>query len=78
MCLQWQYYDGVNKNKTIIGNNVFVGSNCSLIAPLKIDDSSFIAAGSTISKNVSKNDFSIARARQNIIKNARKKFLKVK
>ena len=71
-------YDGINKNKTFIGNNVFIGSNCALIAPIKINDSSFIAAGSTISKNVSKNDFSIARASQNIIKNAGKKFLKGK
>ena len=71
-------YDGINKNKTFIGNNVFIGSNCSLIAPIKVDDSSFIAAGSTISKNVYKNDFSIARARQSIIKNASARFLKGK
>ena len=71
-------YDGVKKNKTIIGNNVFIGSNCSLIAPIKIANSSFVAAGSTISNNVAENDFTIARTRQQIIKNGRKKFLKVK
>ena len=70
-------YDGINKNKTIIGNNVFIGSNCSLIAPIKIGNKSFIAAGSTISNNVDQNDFSIARAKQQIIKNGRIKFLKV-
>ena len=70
-------YDGINKNKTVIGNNVFIGSNCSLIAPIKIGNKSFIAAGSTISNNVNQNDFSIARVRQQIIKNGRSKFLKV-
>ena len=70
-------YDGINKNKTVIGNNVFIGSNCSLIAPIKIGNKSFIAAGSTISNNVNQNDFSIARVRQQIIKNGRSRFLKV-
>ena len=70
-------YDGVKKNKTTIGDNVFIGSNCSLIAPIKIANKSFIAAGSTISNNVDKNGFSIARAKQQIIKNGRSKFLKV-
>ena len=70
-------YDGTNKNKTIIGNNVFIGSNCSLIAPIKIGNKSFVAAGSTISDNIPQNDFSIARAKQQIIKNGRNKFIKV-
>ena len=71
-------YDGIKKNKTIIGSNVFIGSNCSIIAPIKINSNSFIAAGSTISNNVGKNDFSIARARQQIIKDGRRKFIKEK
>ena len=70
-------YDGINKNKTTIGNNVFIGSNCSLIAPIKIGSKSFIAAGSTISNNVNNSDFSIARPKQQIIKGGRRKFLKV-
>ena len=70
-------YDGIKKNKTTIGDNVFIGSNCSLIAPIKIGNKSFIAAGSTISKNIDKNGFSIARAKERIIKNGRSKFLKV-
>ena len=70
-------YDGIKKNKTIIGDNVFIGSNCSLIAPIKIGNKAFIAAGSTISNNVDKNGFSIARAKQQIINNGRSKFFKV-
>ena len=70
-------YDGIKKNKTIVGNNVFIGSNCSLIAPIKIGDKSFVAAGSTISNNINKDDFSIARAKQQIIKGGRSRFLKV-
>ncbi len=69
-------YDGKNKNQTIIGDNVFIGSNCSLIAPIEIGNQSFIAAGSAISDNVEIKDFSIARAKQKIIKDGSKKFLK--
>ena len=69
-------YDGRNKHKTIIGRNVFIGSNCALIAPIKISDHSFIAAGSTVSDNLGIRDFSIARAKQKIIKEGSKRFLK--
>ena len=69
-------YDGKAKHKTIIGNNVFIGSNCALIAPIKISNKAFIAAGSTISNDVGVNDFSIARAKQKLVKKGRKKFLK--
>ncbi len=57
-------YDGKNKYKTIIGNNVFVGCNANLIAPIEIHDDSFIAAGSTVNKNVPKATLAIARAYQ--------------
>ncbi len=57
-------YDGVNKYKTIIGDNVFVGCNANLIAPIEIHDDSFIAAGSTLNKNVPKGTLAIARAYQ--------------
>lgn len=57
-------YDGKNKYKTIIGDNVFVGSNSNLVAPLTISDNSFIACGSTITSDVPKNTLSIARSRQ--------------
>jgi bifunctional UDP-N-acetylglucosamine pyrophosphorylase/glucosamine-1-phosphate N-acetyltransferase len=69
-------YDGKTKHKTVIGKHVFIGSNCALVAPIKIKDNAFIAAGSTISKNVGADDFSIARAQQKIVKKGRKKFLK--
>ena len=57
-------YDGKNKHKTIIGNDVFVGSNSNLVAPINISDNSFIACGSTITTDVPKNTLSIARSRQ--------------
>lgn len=57
-------YDGVNKYKTIIGNDVFIGCNVNLIAPIKVEDNAFIAAGSTVDKNIPKNTLAIARAFQ--------------
>ena len=57
-------YDGVNKHKTIIGDNVFIGSNTNLIAPIEIKDNCFIAAGSTITKNLEENTFAISRVSQ--------------
>lgn len=57
-------YDGFNKAKTIIEDDVFIGSNTALIAPLKIANGAIIAAGSTISQNVAENDLAIARAEQ--------------
>lgn len=57
-------YDGVNKNKTVICDNVFVGCNTNLIAPVEIKENSFIAAGSTITKDVPKDSLAIARAKQ--------------
>lgn len=57
-------YDGVNKSKTIIGDKVFVGSNVNLVAPVTVEDNSFIAAGSTITKLVPKDSLAIARERQ--------------
>ncbi|HWL25015.1 MAG TPA: bifunctional UDP-N-acetylglucosamine diphosphorylase/glucosamine-1-phosphate N-acetyltransferase GlmU [Ureibacillus sp.] len=57
-------YDGKNKYKTIIEDRVFVGCNSNLVAPVKIGEGSFIAAGSTITKEVPKDALAIARARQ--------------
>jgi bifunctional UDP-N-acetylglucosamine pyrophosphorylase/glucosamine-1-phosphate N-acetyltransferase len=57
-------YDGYNKSKTEIGNNVFIGSNANLIAPLTIGNGAYIVAGSTITQNVADNDLAIARERQ--------------
>lgn len=57
-------YDGQNKYKTSIGNNVFVGSNSTIIAPIKLGDNSLIGAGSTITKDVPADAIAIARGRQ--------------
>lgn len=57
-------YDGQNKYTTTIGNNVFVGSNSTIIAPVTLGDNSLTAAGSTISKDVEKDAIAIGRSRQ--------------
>ena len=61
-------YDGIKKYKTIIGKNVFIGSNTNLIAPLNIEDDVIIAAGSCVNKDVKKGSLFINRAKENIIK----------
>jgi bifunctional UDP-N-acetylglucosamine pyrophosphorylase/glucosamine-1-phosphate N-acetyltransferase len=66
-------YDGIKKYRTKISNNVFVGSNTSLIAPIKIDKNAVIGAGSVITKNVKKNSLAITRALQEEILNYRRK-----
>ncbi len=62
-------YDGKKKNKTKIKNKVFIGSNSSLVAPVTINESSVIGAGSVITKNVSKKSLALSRAPQVEIKN---------
>ena len=57
-------YDGANKHQTKIGNDVFVGSDCQLIAPVDIADGATIGAGSTITSDVNKNQLAISRAKQ--------------
>lgn len=57
-------YDGTNKYETIIGDNCFIGSNVNLVAPVKLGDKSFIAAGSTITDDVPAESLAIARQRQ--------------
>ena len=66
-------YDGIKKNKTLISDNVFVGSNSSLVAPIKIQKNSVIGAGSVITKNVSKNSLALGRAGQKEISNYKRK-----
>ena len=65
-------YDGKKKNKTIIKDGVFVGSNCSLIAPLSIATNSKIGAGSVINKNIPSNHLAIERANLKILRKQRK------
>lgn len=57
-------YDGKKKYKTIIGDNVFIGCNTNLVSPVKVNDNSYIAAGSTITEEVPKEALAIARAKQ--------------
>ena len=66
-------YDGKNKFKTKISDNVFVGSNSSLVAPIKLEKGSTIGAGSVITKNVKKKSLAISRAHQVEIKNYKKR-----
>ena len=62
-------YDGKNKYVTQIGDNAFIGSNSSLVAPLKIEKDAYIGSGSVITNNVSKGALAIERSHQTEIKN---------
>ena len=66
-------YDGVKKSKTKISDNVFVGSNSALVAPVKLEKNSTIGAGSVITKNVKKNSLAITRSPQIDVKNYKRK-----
>ena len=66
-------YDGVKKSKTKISDNVFVGSNSSLIAPINISKNSVVGAGCVITKNVKQKSLAITRAPQLEIKNYKRK-----
>ena len=66
-------YDGVKKSKTQIADNVFVGSNSSLVAPIKLEKNSTIGAGSVITRNVKKNSLAVTRSSQTEIKNYTRK-----
>jgi len=66
-------YDGVKKSKTKIKDNVFIGSNSSLVAPVIIEENSIVGAGSVITKNVKKNSLALTRALQMEIKNYKRR-----
>ena len=66
-------YDGLKKNKTKIKDNVFIGSNSSLVAPLTIEEGSVVGAGSVITKNVKKKSLALTRSLQTEIKNYKRK-----
>ena len=57
-------YDGKNKHKTIIGRNVFIGSNSILVAPVELGDNTFTAAGSVITEKVPEGNIAFGRSRQ--------------
>jgi bifunctional UDP-N-acetylglucosamine pyrophosphorylase/glucosamine-1-phosphate N-acetyltransferase len=66
-------YDGINKHKTTIEDNVFIGSDTMLVAPIRIGKGATTGAGSTISKDVPSDSLAIGRARQTIIKDWKRK-----
>ncbi len=71
-------YDGFDKHRTIIGNNVMVGSNVNLVAPVTIGNGAFIAAGSTMTKNVPEDALSMTRPETNTRLGWAAKFRKLK
>ena len=66
-------YDGVKKSKTKIKDNVFIGSNSSLVAPVIIERNSIVGAGSVITKKVKKNSLALSRPIQTEVKNYKRK-----
>jgi bifunctional UDP-N-acetylglucosamine pyrophosphorylase/glucosamine-1-phosphate N-acetyltransferase len=66
-------YDGVKKSKTKIKDNVFIGSNSSLVAPVTIEEKSIVGAGSVITKSVKKKSLALTRSLQTEIKNYKRK-----
>ncbi len=66
-------YDGIKKNKTNIKDNVFVGSNSSLVAPVTLNENSIIGAGSVITKNVRKKSLALTRSTQAEVRNYKRK-----
>ncbi len=71
-------YDGFNKFKTKIGDNVFIGSNSALVAPVEIKNGAIVGAGSVITKNVENDDLAVSRASQTNISKGAIKFRKSK
>jgi bifunctional UDP-N-acetylglucosamine pyrophosphorylase/glucosamine-1-phosphate N-acetyltransferase len=66
-------YDGIKKNKTKVKDNVFIGSNSSLVAPIIIEKNSIVGAGSVITKKVKKNSLALSRPIQTEVKNYKRK-----
>jgi len=66
-------YDGIKKSKTFIKDNVFIGSNSSLVAPLTLEEGSTIGAGSVITKKVKRKSLALTRILQTEVKNYKRK-----
>ena len=66
-------YDGIKKSRTKIKDNVFVGSNSSLVAPLTLEENSIVGAGSVITKSVSRKSLALTRSEQLEVKNYKRK-----
>jgi len=67
-------YDGINKFKTIIGKNVFIGSDTQLVAPVTLEDDCMVGAGSTITKDVKSGELIVTRAKARTVKDYFYKF----
>ena len=70
-------YNGREKNRTTVGDNCFIGSNCNVIAPLVIESNSYVCAGTTLTENVKSDDFVIGRVRQQVKENRAHEYLKI-
>ena len=66
-------YDGIKKYKTRVKDNVFIGSNSSLVAPITLAENSIVGAGSVITRNVSKKSLALTRSQQLEVKNYKRK-----
>jgi len=62
-------YDGAHKHRTTMGENVFIGSNCALVAPVTLENNATTAAGSVITQNVAESELAVARSKQRNIQN---------
>lgn len=62
-------YDGKNKHRSTVGDGCFIGCNVNLVSPVDVGDGAYIAAGSTVTKDIPKNALSVGRARQKNIEN---------
>ena len=68
-------YNGKTKSKSVVGSGSFIGSNCNLIAPVTVGEGSYLAAGTTLTKNLQDGDFCIGRCRETIKEGRAKKYL---
>ena len=69
-------YNGKSKNRTIVGDNCFIGSNCNIIAPVCMEKNTYICAGTTLTVDTKNDDFIIGRARETIKRNRAHNYLK--
>lgn len=60
-------YDGKGKSRSVVGDGVFIGSNCNLVAPVRLGDRAYVACGGTVTKDLAAGDFCVARSREKII-----------
>lgn len=71
-------YNGKIKQKSIVGDDCFIGSNCNIIAPVVIESKSFICAGTTVTNDIKTDSFVIGRVRQEVKENRAHEYLKIK